>query len=283
MKQVVFLVALLVMATPAWAQDWEGDLLGTNGGLHGSVGVTWDSKYLWRGFDFYDDKGAMHLSADLSLFDTGFGVSVAGHRATSGGFEDRERWDFAGYYQNSLFKDESYLTQYRVGWVYYSYPELNEGESLDLQEGHLILSWPSILPVKGLCPSYAPIKMWQSDSPSRLADGNGWLHILMLDYGFSIPSLVPGKSQEQVVKLHAELLYNDGFSPTPARRVNDWRFLYRNPDHDWSHAVFGASTDFKLGYGITFTPAVYYQTTMNNSINEDDNELWASLNLKYSF
>ena len=35
--------------------------------------------------------------------------------------------------------------------------------------------------------------MWQADShESRLADGNGWLHIFMLDYGFSIPSLIPG-------------------------------------------------------------------------------------------
>jgi hypothetical protein len=283
MKQVVFLIAALAVTAPAWAQDWEGDLLGIKGDLHGSVGVSWDSKYLWRGFDIYDDKSVLHLLADVSLFDTGFGVSVAGHDAATGGFEDKERWDFTAYYQNSLFKDQPYLTQYRFGWVYYGYPELNAGESLNLQEAHMILSWPNILPIKGLCPSYALITMWQANELSRLADGNGWLHIFMLDYGFSIPSLVPGKADTQTVKLHSELVYNDGFSPTPAVPVNDWRIVHPNPDSDWSDAVFGASTDFNCGYGITLTPAIYYQVTMDKSINEDKNEVWAGLTAKWTF
>ncbi len=46
-------------------------------------------QYLWRGFDFYDDKSAAHVLTDLSLFDTGFGLSVAGHRAAASGFEDK--------------------------------------------------------------------------------------------------------------------------------------------------------------------------------------------------
>ena len=37
MKQVVFLIAVLAMTAPV-AQDWEGDLLGIKGDLHGSVG-----------------------------------------------------------------------------------------------------------------------------------------------------------------------------------------------------------------------------------------------------
>ena len=283
MRQGAFLAAILVVAAPAPAQDWQGDLLKIKDDVHGSAAVTWDSKYLWRGFDFYDDKGAVHLLTDLSLFDTGFGVSLGANRATSSGFEDKERWDFTSYYQNSLSKDEPYVTQYRFGWAYYMYPELNSGESLDLQEGHLMLSWPSILPVKGLCPTYALVKMWQTHEESRLADGNGWLHFLMLDYGFSIPSLVPGRSEEQLVKLHSEIVFNDGFSPTPRRRVNDWRIVHPNPDHDWSHAVFGISTDFNFGSGIAFTPALYYQITMNDTINEDDTELWAGLSLKWSF
>lgn len=283
MRHAVLLVALLVVAPPAAAQDWQGDLLKVKGDLHGSVAVTWDSKYLWRGFDFYDDKAAVHLLTDLSLFDTGFGVSVAGHRAATGGFEDKERWDFTAYYQNSLFKDQPYITQFRTGWVYYMYPQLNSAESLDLQEAHLMLSWPNLLPIKGLCPTYALVKMWQADDESRLASGNGWLHVLMLDYGFSIPSLIGGSSPEQPVKLHSEIVYNGGFSPTPARPVNDWHIVHPNPDHDWSDAVFGVSTDFKFGYGISFTPGVFYQRTLDTSVNEDQDELWASLTLKWSF
>lgn len=283
MRQGAFLAVILVGAASASAQSWQGDLLNFKQDFHASVAVTWGSKYLWRGFDFYDDKGAVHLLTDLSLFDTGFGVAVAGHRAAAGGFEDKERWDFTGYYQNRLFKDEPYLTQFRFGWTYYMYPELNAGESLDLQEGQLMLSWPNILPIKGLVPTYEIVTLWQAHEEGRLADGNGWLHFLMLDYGFSIPNLIGGGSPEQIVKLHSEVMYNDGFSPTPTWPVNDWRMVVTNPDHDWSDAVFGVSTDFNLGSGIAFTPALYYQITLNDTFNQDDNELWASLSLKWSF
>lgn len=283
MKHVVFLVALFGMTAPARAQDWEGDLLGLKGGLHGSVGASWDSKYLWRGFDLFDDVSATRAQADLSLGDTGFGVSLGAVRANSSGFEDRQRLDFTAYYQNRLFADQPYMTQYNVGWVYYAYPALNEGESLDMQEAHLILSWPDLLPIKGLCPSYELVRMWQAQEHSRLADGNGWLHILGLDYGFAIPSLIPDLTEQQTIKLHSELVYNGGFSPTPARPRNDWRTVYPNPDHDWSNAVFGVSTDFNFGHGIILTPALFYQVTLDQSINEDQDELWASIGLKWTF
>ncbi|MBN1508961.1 MAG: hypothetical protein JW955_19095 [Sedimentisphaerales bacterium] len=283
MRRIAFLVAILSLVPPVAAQDWEGDLLGLKGDLHGSIGVTWDSKYLWRGFDVYDDKSAVHVVTDLSLFDTGFGFAVAGHRANPSGCEDKERWDFTAYYQNGLFKETPFLTQFRFGWTYYDYPELNAGESLNLQEAHLIVSWPDILPVKGLCPTYAAVCLWPSATKLPLADASGWLHIFMLDYGFSLPSLIPGPSKEQLVKLHSEVVYNEGFSPTPARPVNDWHTVYTNPDHDWSHAVFGVSTDFNFGHGLFFTPALYYQRTMDRSINDDDDELWASLNVRFTF
>jgi len=279
----VFLIAIVAMAAPVLGQDWEGDLLGIKGDLHGSIGMSIDSKYMWRGFTFYDDTAATHFLTDISLFDTGFGISVATHRANSSGFEDRERWDFSAYYQNSVFKDQPHVTQYRIGWSFYGYPELNQGESMDLQEAYLVLSWPNILPVKGLCPSYGLFAMWESDSDSRVADGNGALHVGMLDYGFSIPSMIPATSEEQLVKLHAEVTYNDGFSPTPAQPMFDWRFVRPNPPHDWTHAIFGVSTDFNFGHGIILTPGFYYQATLVDELNGDDSELWASLGLKWTF
>ena len=284
MKRMVFL-AILLAAVAAPGQDWEGDLQTEGGKLHTMVGLTWDSKYVWRGFDIYDDEGAMHMLVDLNLFETGFGVSLVGHRATSGGFEDRERWDGTVYYQSGLFGGESYATNYRAGFVYYLYPELNGGESLDMIEGQLILSWPKILPIRGLQPSYAVIAMGQASTPSILADGgSGVMHIGMLDYGFSIPGIIP-EILEHVITLHAELVYNDGVTITPARPRNDWVVVHRNPDHDFSHAVFGASTDVPLGAGgnLLLTPSVYYQNTMNDTINEDDSEFWVSIGLKYTF
>ena len=123
--------------------------------------------------------------------------------------------------------------------------------------------------------------MWpssSSDGGSLIASGprirgsaSGWLHILMLDYGFTVPGVLPD-IPEHLIKLHSEIVYNDGVHPLGA-----------NVDQDWSHAVFGASTDIDLTSSITLTPAVYYQVTLEESINPDSDELWMSLNLKYSF
>ncbi len=284
MKRAVFSVVLLATAVAA-GQEWEGDLLGVDGGIHGMLGVTWDSKYIWRGFDMYDDVSATHALADFNLFDSGFGVSAVGHRANSSGFEDREQWDYTAYYQNGVLAGEPYATNFRFGWVYYNYPELNSDESVDLQEMHMILGWPNLVPVKGLQPSYVLAVLWPSDSGSRLSDSaSGSLHILMLDYQFSVAGIVPD-IVEHAIRLHWELVYNDGFSPTPARPFRDWSTVYPNPDHGFSNTVFGISTDLVLGdrRNIIFTPALYYQITLDNTINEDDDELWASFGLKYTF
>lgn len=273
MKQIVFLIAVLSLTATGFASIWEGDILGLQlqGGLHGSVGIAYESKYIWRGFDVYNGKSAVHLLGDINLFETGFGISVAGHRANARGFENFERWDYTLYYQNGLFAGEPYATNYRVGWVYYNYPD-NSSRWWDLQEGQAVLSWPNILPVKGLCPSVVLVKVWPSRSGS-IPGGNasGWAYILMLDYGFTIPGILP-EVPEQLIKLHSEAVFNDGIGPGG-----------QNVDHDWSDAVFGVSTDFNLGYNIILTPAVYYQKTMDHSVNPDDNETWASFTLKYTF
>jgi len=280
MRRVVFLATLLV-ATTAVGQNWEGDLQEETefGDLHTMVGVTWDSKYIWRGFDIFDDKSATHMMVDLNLFETGFGASAVGHRANGSGFEDLERWDGTLYYQSGAWAGEPYAMNYRLGFVYYLYPQLNEGESVAQQEGQLVLAWPSILPIQGLQPSYALIKMWPAHSGSPLPDAaSGWMHIFMLDYGFSVPPIIAGMP-DHVITLHSEVVYNGGLTVTPR---------YRNPDFGISHAVLGASTDLVFGSegNIILTPAVYYQITMEESISEDrdkDNELWVSLGLKYAF
>jgi len=290
MRYIVFLALFLAAAATAFGQDWEGDLLGMEAGeLHGMVGAAWDSEWVWRGFPVYDNKSATHVMADLNLFETGFGISAVWHRANASGFENWERLDGTIYYQNGLFSGERYATNYRIGWAYYNYPD-HQPEWYDLQEGQAIFSWPNLLPVKGLCPSYAIVKVWPSSSHDggsylnrRSAGGgsaSGWMHILMLDYGFTVPGILPNMS-EHLIKLHSEIVYNDGVTLVPYTKGGD--HYLRNVDQDWSHAVFAASTDINLTSSITLTPAVYYQMTMEETVNPDSDELWMSLNLKYSF
>ncbi len=274
MKQGVLLTAAILFAATGLAQAQEGE-------LHGSIEATYQTKYVWRGFTVYGSKSAIQPAVDLNLFGTGFGVSAMGHRANSSGYELAERWDYTLYYQNRMFADESYATNYRLAWVYYNYPDLSY-KNADLQEVHAVVSLPKMLPA-GIVPSYVLVKLWPSKSGSWVASkfdlaagqpstgtASGFAHIFMLDYGLHIEGLVP-EIPEHVLNLHAELVFNDGVGPAG-----------QNVDQDWSNAVFGVSTDFALAENLTFTPGIYFQISMDKSVNDDD-ELWSTFGLKYKF
>jgi hypothetical protein len=271
MKREILVGVVILFATVSVAQTQESE-------LKGAIDVTFTSKYVWRGFDVYDDHAAIHPSIDLDLFGTGFGFNATAHRANSSGFELYERWDYTLYYQNCLFADESYFTKYRLGYVYYNYPDLSSHTtgSIDLQEMHAILSWPKILNVEGLVPTYCLVKLWPSNSGTIVGDASpfggtasGWAHIFMLDYG--IPFTCPITGEARTLNLHSEIVYNDGVGPTGG-----------NVDHDWSNAVLGASTVFNLSDNLSFTPGIYYQASWDDSVNTED-EFWVSLSMTYKF
>jgi len=263
-KTLVTAVVLLLMGGLAQAQDTD---------LHGYVDLTWSGKYVWRGFDIYEDKSAIHPSVDLNLFGTGLGVNVTGHRANSSGFENGERWDYILYYANSLMDGN---VQYRLGYIYYNYPDLSSSIA-DLQELHAILSLPKICPF-GTVPSYVLVKLWPSESGSLVGarspsggTASGFAHIFMLDYAWTVGGIMPN-TPEQVLNLHAEAVWNDGVGPNGA-----------NVDHDWSNAVFGVSTNIDLAQNVVLTPGIYHQITMDKSVNPDKDETWVSMGLKYQF
>ncbi|MCJ7779070.1 MAG: hypothetical protein MUP16_12250 [Sedimentisphaerales bacterium] len=275
MRKVVLLTAVLFLTATVAAQEKTDE-------LHGVIDVTYQSKYIWRGFSVYDNTSAFQPSIDLDLFGTGFGVSMMGHRANSSGYENSERWDYTLYYQNMLCADQPYATMYRFGWVYYNYPNI-PSRWADLQELQMVLAWPKILPVKGLVPAYVLVKLWPSSSDSLvskmvdLSTGlpstgtpSGFAHIFMLDYGLEVTC--PVTNQPRVLKLHSEVVFNDGVGPAG-----------QNVDQDWSDAVFGVSTDVDVAKNLTFTPAINYQITMDESVNPHKDVTWATLSMKYKF
>ncbi len=274
-KQKVLLAAIVLLAATALVQ--------AQGELHGYFDLTYQSKYLWRGIDVFGDKSAIAPTVMLDLYDTGLGFSVEGHRANASGFETSERWDFTLFYRNGLFMDELYATQYLLGWRYFHHPDAPldtaPGLSIDLQEIHAVMSWPKILQVEGLIPTYVLVKLWPHESGSFVGSGgpagtaSGFAHIFMLDYALPVEDLLPDMP-EQILNLHSEFVFNDGVDP---------RGL--GVDHDWSNAVFGVSTDFKLEgvENVTITPGLYYQITMDKTINADQDELWCTLGMRYSF
>ena len=267
MKKSILLAAVVLFCTMGLARAQDSE-------LHGSVDFTFQTEYVWRGFDFYDDKSAIQPSIDLDLFGTGLGVSLMGHRANPSGEEMKERWDYTLYYQNMLMPDETYALMYRLGWVYYNFPELRQSDA-DLQEIHAVLSLPKMCSA-GVVPSYVLVKLWPNSSrswivpPSSPGTASGWAHIFMLDYPLTVGGIMP-ETPEQIINLHTELVYNDGVGPGG-----------QEVDHDWSNIVFGASTGFDLSEDIVLTPGLYHQISMDDSVNEE-NETWATLSLMYKF
>ncbi len=276
MRQLLLFMTVLFMTATAGAQDWEGDLVGMEAGqMHATLGATLDSQYVWRGFEVFGSKSATHVFADVDLFETGFGIGAVGHYANGSGYVDLTRYDYTLYYQNGLFASQPYATNYRIGYVLYDYPK-TVSEWTDMQEMHLVLSWPNLLPIEGLCPSYVAAKTWPSEGGSYIGGGaSGWFHIFMLDYGFIVPGVIP-QFPEHVIKLHGEVVYNGGVNPYGGFDM----------DSEFTHFVLGASTDLDFGEGVVLTPSVYYQRAMDTGIewfNDDETTIWGSLSLKYSF
>jgi hypothetical protein len=278
-KKVILLSVVIVLGVAFFAQAQEGE-------LHGTVDVTYWSKFIWRGFACFGPHGSMQPRVDLDLFQTGFGLDVIGRLPISSGYVNVTRWDFNVYYGNKAFEGEMYETNYRLAWVYYLYPDQPRrgspspppcNQAAALQELNAVFSWPNLLGVEGLVPSYAPIRVWPSKSNSYAGSKsqlNGSAaacgHVFMLDYMMPIQGLMP-ETPEQPLMFHGELVYNDGFSPIGAA-----------VDSDWSHVLLGVMTEFDLGYDMYFTPALWYQLSMEDTVNEDD-ELYTTLGLKYKF
>jgi len=287
MKNGILIIAAILLIATSTAQA-QMEMEAQQPELHGSFNVTYLSKYIWRGFDIYNDKSGVEASVDLDLFGTGFGLNVIAHRANSSGYENTERWDYNLYYYNQLFGGESYVMNYRLGWVLYDYPDQPvEGSRMapnaSLQELHAILSWPEICP-GGIVPTYVLVKMWPSESdsfsgtrsklafpPGLAGTASGWAHIFMFDYGFTVADLIPNVP-EQRFNLHTEFVYNDGVGP-----------VGNKVDHEWSNAVIGLSTNIELDNNFFLTPAVYHQRSFDKLVNPDQDETWFTLGATYKF
>jgi len=268
---VVTVMMLFSMAGVGHAVETEYGELGID------VDVTWVSKYIFRGIDKLDDKAAFQPSINLDLFDTGLSFNVwssfAGASKNAGRVStvDAEEWRYALTYAGSVLDGEQYKTNYAVSWVYYDYPDMASKDA-DSQEFNLALSLPDICPA-GIVPSYTVIYNWPAEGggnlpgPANHRATAGYIHVFGLGYDLTVPGILPD-NPEQVLSLSAAVVYNDG---TYGEGV----------DHDWSHILWGVSTSIELPYG-SLTPAVYYQNSMEDSVNNQD-EFWVGISYGFSF
>ena len=261
---VVTVMMLFSMAGVGHAVETEFGELGVD------VDVTWVSKYIFRGLDMLDDKAAFQPSINFDLFDTGLSFNLWSSHAGSSGTSttstvNAEEWRYALTYAGSVLDGEQYKTNYALSWVYYDFPDMASKDA-DRQEFNLAVSLPDLCPA-GIVPSYTVIYNWPAKGGGANRATEGYIHVFGLGYDLTVPGFLPD-NPEQALSLIAAAVYNDG---TYGEGV----------DHDWSHILWGVSTSIDLPYG-SLTPAVYYQTSMDDSVNTED-EFWCGISYGFSF
>ena len=228
--------------------------------------MTYVTKYIWRGYDLFDDHGAIQPSVYADLFGTGFSVNVwgsiplgTGSNMGNGGINQLQEYDYTLAYGYSLFEDQTYQLDMGVNYIYYDFPKL--GSSADTQEIGVSLSLPKLINIGevALIPGYYGCKLWPTDSGLEDDVAGGY-------HSFSLSLDLPIPTTEQTLSMFTDINYNDGLFGS---------------DHDWSHVSFGISTSLAIK-SITITPSINYQLSMDDSVNPE-NELYGGVTLAFSF
>ena len=269
MKKGILLIAVILLSTAGLAQA-QADKIGVD------VDISWVSKYIWRGVDLLDDKAAFQPSVNFDLYDTGFSfnlwMSYAGgggnmNHSTTSSRVDATEYDYTVAYACTLFEGESYAANVTANWIYYDFID-TDTKVADKQELGVGFSFPNICPM-GITPSYYVGRIWQAKSNSSQSIlGNtigGWVHVFGLNYDLVTSGILPDTA-EQVFNLGAAVVYNDSFVVA---------------ESDWSHILWSVSTSIEAGPG-TFTPSINYQTSMEDTVNTED-EFWAGISYALSF
>jgi len=257
---------------------------------------------MWRGFDlFSNNRCAFYTDADIDFWGTGFGMNLLWARPFGSGYEDWEWLVYSPYYYNAWWQDTPYQTDYRVGWRYFNYPDgsipgliqttdEDTGETTDdvylsdsdFQEFYGYFSWPSFCS-RGFVPYYECAVIWPTvggeyedgGSKSYFRNYGGWFHTFGVYKDWRVPGFFPCQPPEQVIRSSFEMVYNGGAGRTTSNSES-------SANHGWSHCVFGLSTEFYIRPNISFVPAVYFQSSWEDSVNKDD-EVWFTLSTRITF
>ena len=108
-KSFLLVVILAGLGNTCWADD-EAEKLAID------IDATYVSKYIWRGYDLFDDHAAFQPSMNLDIFDTGFSVNFWGsipmgsgsnvHEMVTDGINMLQEYDYTFAYSTSLFEDQ---------------------------------------------------------------------------------------------------------------------------------------------------------------------------------
>jgi hypothetical protein len=229
--------------------------------LSGTFDVTYMSKLMDKGGEYYGQQGGLLETLDLDLWGSGFGVAVSHREAMASGYVNKERFDYVLHYGSSVFDGEAYKTNLALAWVFHHFPDQARSVG-NYYEYVLSASWDELLPWD-LVPSYT----MAYETPAGSGYGNkssaGFWHNFGLSYALNTEEL------PNAVKLSVDAAYRDGLGGGAV-------------DHDWTHVTFGASTSFDITESVSFVPGLYHQVSMDDSVTKRD-VTYASISMKFKF
>ncbi|MBI9017924.1 MAG: hypothetical protein JEZ07_11760 [Phycisphaerae bacterium] len=251
------------LSTDAYSQSFDD--------LQVDFETTFVSKYVWRGYEIFDDHGATQPS--LTIFDdkTGLSVNIWGAIPIGSGGDNinaLQEYDYTISYGYSFLEESTWQIDTSLSYIYYDFPKLNS--SADTQEVGLSIELPNILKIGpgSLAPAFYIGSLWPSDSGLKDDNGDnadiaGFYYSAALNYGFEIVKDVP-------MTVFGQIDFNDG--------------IFAN-DSEFTHATFGISTEW-VYKKFTISPFINYQITMDTDLEEtngDDHELYGGLTFSFSF
>lgn len=290
MKQVLVGILLLSVAAFVYADESEQAPTATEPasapvasepmieGFTTTVDITYVSKYMWRGFNIYGSHGAIQPSVDFA-HDCGFSANVwmsypvgSGENDAGGSINDQlTEFDYTLAYGNSILED-AYQTNYSIGWRYYDFTKTSSKDN-DMQEVFVEFDMPNLVG-NGFTPRGAWYQMWNSQSGGANRNTSGSIFSLGFGYDFTLE-----QAPELPMSFTWDIVYNGG----AAAQTVAPKYQGSGVDHDWSHMVFGLATEIQCPWtGGTFVPAVYWQNSFEDTVNNSD-ELWAGLSFAMEF
>jgi hypothetical protein len=310
MKKLTLLIAMIGMTAGAFAMDEVGLTLD----------ATYMSKYLWNGYDIYDDKGAYEVGVTMDFGETGFYGGVSYINALSSGnvynstlFSNTggmpaynlAEFDYMLGYKSVVLEGEALESTYDLKYVYHDIGDwpssstfmngpilVTPADQCDFQEISIYVEMPN-LDLAGIIPHFSVLYTWDGfDGGTKDTGigyygllGSGWITTVGLSYDLVTDGFT-AENPEQVFTFVGDVVYSSSVADFNSTTLG-------SQESGWTHFVVGCQTDFNMFNGV-LTPGVYYQTAFSGSRQDlrpsfgsgdsmIDNDLYATVTYSLSF
>ena len=263
MKRMAVMLVLCGLAASAIAQDWTE-------GWTTTLDLSYTCKYMWRGFNVYDDAGAYQPSIDFQ-HESGFGLNLwMSYPDRDGSTDmldsrvDAAELDYTVYYNAKAWEGNCWETDYTFGWRYYDFYK-HSSHNADTQEVFLEGEMPQLTGTS-VIPHFGIYQYWPAHGDGDNRDVDGTFYLM----GFSY--LLPTEEQlpELPLTFSWDIMYDDGAG------AND-------VDSGCSYMVWGLQTEMTCPMtGAKIVPAVYFQNSFEKSVNPSD-EFWGAISYQFTF